>query len=71
MMWRESSDKILKNNPVKEGKDGTANFPLIKTDSLVKKFGDKFAVDQVSFEVFGGEIFQIPGAKRRREDHDD
>jgi ABC-2 type transport system ATP-binding protein len=35
--------------------------PNIKTDQLVKKFGDKIAVDQVSFEVFGGEIFGFLG----------
>ncbi len=35
--------------------------PLIKTDNLVKKFGEKTAVDQVSFEVFGGEIFGFLG----------
>ncbi len=35
--------------------------PLIKTENLVKKFGDKVAVDQVSFEVSGGEIFGFLG----------
>ena len=35
--------------------------PLIRTDNLVKKFGEKIAVDQVSFEVFCGEIFGFLG----------
>jgi ABC-2 type transport system ATP-binding protein len=34
---------------------------LIETRSLVKRYGDKTAVDQVSFEVFGGEIFGFLG----------
>jgi ABC-2 type transport system ATP-binding protein len=37
------------------------NSPLIKTEGLVKKFGEKIAVDNVSFEVFGGEIFGFLG----------
>jgi ABC-2 type transport system ATP-binding protein len=34
---------------------------LIETRSLVKRYGDKTAVDQVSFEVYGGEIFGFLG----------
>lgn len=34
---------------------------LIETDRLTKKFGDKTAVNQVSFQVFGGEIFGFLG----------
>jgi ABC-type Fe3+/spermidine/putrescine transport system ATPase subunit len=31
--------------------------PLIETHNLVKKYGDKVAVNNVSFEVSGGEVF--------------
>jgi ABC-2 type transport system ATP-binding protein len=34
---------------------------LVQTDNLVKVYGDKFAVDHVSLEVFGGEIFGFLG----------
>jgi ABC-2 type transport system ATP-binding protein len=34
---------------------------LIGTRDLVKKFGSKTAVDQVSFDVYGGEIFGFLG----------
>ncbi len=37
------------------------NIPLISTQHLVKKFGEKTAVEDVSFEVFGGEIFGFLG----------
>jgi ABC-2 type transport system ATP-binding protein len=36
-------------------------LPLIETSHLVKRFGDKVAVDDVSFQVFGGEIFGFLG----------
>jgi len=35
--------------------------PLIKTRHLVKKYGDKLAVIDVSFEVQSGEIFGFLG----------
>jgi len=35
--------------------------PLIQTRQLVKRFGDKVAVDDVSLEVRGGEIFGFLG----------
>src|SRR5512136_2852121 len=35
--------------------------PLISTQHLVKKFGEKTAVEDVSFDVFGGEIFGFLG----------
>jgi ABC-2 type transport system ATP-binding protein len=35
--------------------------PLILTKQLTKTFGDKLAVDQVSLEVMGGEIFGFLG----------
>ncbi len=35
---------------------------VIKTDKLTKKFGDFVAVDEVSFEVYKGEIFGFLGA---------
>jgi ABC-2 type transport system ATP-binding protein len=38
-----------------------ANHPLITTNHLVKKFGDKLAVNDISFEVSGGEIFGFLG----------
>jgi ABC-2 type transport system ATP-binding protein len=38
------------------------NEIVIKTDKLTKKFGDFVAVDQVSFDVFKGEIFGFLGA---------
>jgi ABC-2 type transport system ATP-binding protein len=37
------------------------NTPLILTQNLVKKYVDKPAVDQVSFEVYSGEIFGFLG----------
>jgi ABC-2 type transport system ATP-binding protein len=40
----------------------TASEIVIKTDKLTKKFGDFTAVDEVSFEVFKGEIFGFLGA---------
>jgi ABC-2 type transport system ATP-binding protein len=38
-----------------------ATIPLIETYNLTKRFGDKIAVDNVSFQVFGGEIFGFLG----------
>lgn len=35
--------------------------PLIETVGLVKKYGDKLAVNNVSIEVYGGEIFGFLG----------
>jgi ABC-2 type transport system ATP-binding protein len=35
---------------------------VIKTDKLTKKFGDFIATNQISFEVFKGEIFGFLGA---------
>ncbi len=35
--------------------------PLISTLELTKKFGEKLAVDHVSFNVSGGEIFGFLG----------
>jgi ABC-2 type transport system ATP-binding protein len=35
--------------------------PLIETSNLVKKYGDKLAVDDVSFQVQAGEIFGFLG----------
>ncbi len=37
------------------------NGPLIETTNLVKKFGDKVAVNGVSFTVKGGEVFGFLG----------
>ena len=34
---------------------------MIKTDSLVKMFGPKLAVDNVSFEVKAGEVLGFLG----------
>lgn len=34
---------------------------LIETRSLVKRYGDKVAVNNVSFEVYGGEVFGFLG----------
>jgi ABC-2 type transport system ATP-binding protein len=39
----------------------TNNIPLIETSHLVKKYGDKVAVNDVSFEVCGGEVFGFLG----------
>lgn len=36
-------------------------IPLIQTRNLIKKYGDKPAVNDVSFEVCGGEIFGFLG----------
>src|SRR5688572_5669182 len=35
---------------------------VIQTQKLTKRFGDFFAVDGISFEVFSGEIFGFLGA---------
>ena len=35
---------------------------VIKTDKLTKRFGDFIAVDEISFEVYAGEIFGFLGA---------
>jgi ABC-2 type transport system ATP-binding protein len=39
----------------------TNNFPLIETHNLVKHYGEKVAVDNVSFNVNDGEIFGFLG----------
>jgi len=36
-------------------------IPLVETSHLVKNFGDKAAVDDVTFQVYGGEIFGFLG----------
>lgn len=41
--------------------NSSINSALIETKELVKRFGDKAAVDRVSFEVRGGEIFGFLG----------
>jgi ABC-2 type transport system ATP-binding protein len=40
-----------------------STLPLIKTRHLVKKYGDKLAVNDVSFEISSGEIFGFQRAK--------
>ncbi len=35
--------------------------PLVETSHLVKRYGDKLAVDDVSFQVSGGEIYGFLG----------
>jgi ABC-2 type transport system ATP-binding protein len=37
------------------------NTPLIQTQNLVKRYGDKTAVNNVSIEVYGGEVFGFLG----------
>jgi ABC-2 type transport system ATP-binding protein len=37
------------------------NTPLIQTQNLVKRYGDKTAVNDVSIEVHGGEVFGFLG----------
>ena len=59
-MLRLASPPILMyhhpmNNPLSPA------IPLIQTRHLVKKYGDKVAVEDVSFEVRGGEIFGFLG----------
>lgn len=41
--------------------DNSLNSILIETQNLVKRYGDKTAVDNVSFEVYGGEVFGFLG----------
>jgi ABC-2 type transport system ATP-binding protein len=41
--------------------NGTGNSALIETKNLVKRYGDKTAVNNVSFEVYGGEVFGFLG----------
>ena len=40
----------------------TDNEIVIKTDKLTKKFGDFIAANEITFEVFKGEIFGFLGA---------
>ena len=35
--------------------------PILRANNLVKKFGDLTAVDDVSFEIYEGEIFSLLG----------
>ena len=39
----------------------TSPIPLIETSHLVKRYGEKTAVDGVSFQVYGGEVFGFLG----------
>lgn len=39
----------------------STNMPLIETKNLAKRYGDKLAVDDVTFQVHGGEIFGFLG----------
>jgi ABC-2 type transport system ATP-binding protein len=39
----------------------SATIPLIEARNLVKQYGNKTAVDNVSFDVFGGEVFGFLG----------
>jgi ABC-2 type transport system ATP-binding protein len=41
--------------------NNTNRIPLIETHELVKRYGDKTAVDQVSFTVQAGEVFGFLG----------
>lgn len=41
--------------------NSTGSTPLIETQNLVKRYGDKAAVNDVSFNVYGGEIFGFLG----------
>jgi ABC-2 type transport system ATP-binding protein len=41
--------------------NNSGNIPLIETKNLVKRYGDKVAVNNVSFDVCGGEIFGFLG----------
>jgi ABC-2 type transport system ATP-binding protein len=41
--------------------NGTSNSTLIETQHLVKRYGDKIAVNDVSFEVQAGEVFGFLG----------
>jgi len=43
------------------GKNMNTNFPLIETEQLSKRYGAKSAVEAVSFQVQGGEIFGFLG----------
>ncbi|TLY17211.1 MAG: ABC transporter ATP-binding protein, partial [Thaumarchaeota archaeon] len=38
-----------------------ASQPIIEVDKLSKRFGDKAAVDEVSFEMRRGEVFGFLG----------
>jgi ABC-2 type transport system ATP-binding protein len=39
----------------------TNGFPLIETKNLIKRFGDNAAVNDISFDVRGGEVFGFLG----------
>jgi hypothetical protein len=45
---------------------GSGSAPALSVDHLSKRFGDRFAFDDVSFEVGQGEVF---GFLERRGDH--
>ena len=38
------------------------NETVIKTDKLTKRFGDFIATNEITFEVYAGEIFGFLGA---------
>lgn len=45
--------------------------PALIISNLVKDFGRKRAVDDVSMEIYPGEVFWLFGAEWRGQEHDD
>jgi ABC-2 type transport system ATP-binding protein len=55
--------RIIKRVPITSvsGESMPSLTPLIEARNLVKQYGDKVAVKDVSFEVYGGEVFGFLG----------
>ena len=51
-------------------RQASAGTPAIEVRHLTKDFGDRVAFQDVSFEIGYGEVFRVPRAERRRQDHD-
>jgi ABC-2 type transport system ATP-binding protein len=52
--------RLNRNSPTQHAKE--MKDTVIKTDKLTKRFGDFVAANEISFEVFKGEIFGFLGA---------
>jgi hypothetical protein len=59
-------DDLTSDRDATPASAGTGSAPALSVDHLSKRFGDRFAFDDVSFEVGQGEVF---GFLERRGDH--
>jgi ABC-2 type transport system ATP-binding protein len=61
-MFRDPTQVSAQNHAHSLNAGITVNgTPLIQTQNLVKQYGDKVAVNRVSFDVYGGEVFGFLG----------